>query len=75
MSSLRCILKVLVSCLYSCLLILGLALFWIMFVGECHLLLRDVLCSFCHMVEEILMHESFYSLKYKGCYLVFNFVA
>ncbi len=21
------------------------------------------------------MHESFYSLKYKGCYLVFNFVA
>jgi hypothetical protein len=27
------------------------------------------------MVEEILMHESFYSLKYKGCYLVFNFVA
>jgi hypothetical protein len=75
MSSVGCILKVLVSCFYNCLLILGLALFWIMFVGESHLLLWDALCSFCCIVEEILMRESFCSPKYRGCCLILKFVA
>ncbi len=50
-------------------------MFWIMFVGECHLLLWDVLCSFCCMVEEVFMCESFCFPKYRGCYRIFNFVA